>query len=80
MYVTLIANIVNVFFNYVFIFGKFGFPMLGIIGAAYGTLISRLIMMFLIWILFSSLKSTRLYLKNLNFFVLDFSIMRKISS
>ena len=80
MYVTLIANIVNVFFNYVFIFGKFGFPEMGIIGAAYGTLISRLIMIFLIWILFSFLELTKVYLKNLNFFLLDFSIIRKISS
>ena len=31
----------NIFFNYVFIFGKFGAPRLGIAGAAVGTLISR---------------------------------------
>lgn len=33
----------NIFFNYVFIFGKFGAPRLGIAGAAVGTLISRLL-------------------------------------
>ncbi len=32
---------VNVFFNYVFIFGHFGAPALGIVGAAVGTTISR---------------------------------------
>lgn len=31
----------NIFFNYVFIFGKFGAPRMGIAGAAVGTLISR---------------------------------------
>lgn len=33
----------NIFFNYVFIFGKFGAPCLGIAGAAVGTLISRIL-------------------------------------
>lgn len=32
---------VNVFFNYMFIFGKFGAPALGVAGAALGTVISR---------------------------------------
>lgn len=31
----------NIFFNYMFIFGKFGAPCLGVAGAAVGTLISR---------------------------------------
>ncbi len=32
---------VNVFFNYMFIFGKFGAPKMGIVGAAIGTTIAR---------------------------------------
>ena len=43
MYVSVIAVLANVFFNWILIFGKFGCPRLGIIGAAYGTLISRTI-------------------------------------
>lgn len=36
-----ISVIVNIFFNYVFIFGKFGAPAMGVAGAAMGTLIAR---------------------------------------
>ena len=32
---------VNVFFNYIFIFGKFGAPKMGVVGAAMGTLFAR---------------------------------------
>lgn len=35
------AFFINIFFNYMFIFGKFGAPAMGIEGAALGTLISR---------------------------------------
>jgi MATE family multidrug resistance protein len=44
MQITLTANAVNVIFNYLFIYGKFGFPELGLIGAGVGTFISRIIM------------------------------------
>lgn len=33
---------VNVFFNYIFIFGKFGAPALGVVGAAMGTVLARI--------------------------------------
>ncbi len=53
MHITLTANIVNVVVNYIFIFGKFGFPELGLIGAGIGTLASRVVMplMFIVIIL-----------------------------
>lgn len=43
MIIGVISMALNVGFNYLLIFGNFGFPQLGIAGAAYGTLISRLI-------------------------------------
>ncbi len=39
------AVFVNLIFNYILIFGKFGFPALGVIGAAIATVISRYIQM-----------------------------------
>lgn len=41
LYSSIGAFFVNVFFNYVFISGKFGFPRMEIQGAAIGTLIAR---------------------------------------
>jgi len=45
MWATILANIANVVFNYLFIYGIWIFPELGIIGAAIGTLISRFLML-----------------------------------
>jgi MATE family multidrug resistance protein len=42
MIVTLLANIVNAFFNWILIFGKLGFPALGLDGAGWSTFFSRL--------------------------------------
>lgn len=41
MITTLIPNFLNIFLNYLFIFGKFGMPVMGIKGAALGTLLAN---------------------------------------
>ena len=50
MYISVISNVINVVLNAVLIFGLFGFPRLEIVGAAYATLISRVIMFLIILI------------------------------
>ncbi|MDR0364796.1 MAG: MATE family efflux transporter [Bacteroidales bacterium] len=44
MYVTITCNLLNIFLNYVMIYGKLGFPAWGLTGAATATLISRICM------------------------------------
>ncbi len=41
MYAGLLSMGVNIFLNYIFIFGKIGMPVMGLMGAGYGTLAAR---------------------------------------
>ncbi len=41
MVATIGLNVLNILFNYILIFGKFGFPALGIVGAALGTVLAQ---------------------------------------
>ena len=43
MVVTIIANLANVVFNWIFIYGRCGLPEMGAVGAGLGTLLSRII-------------------------------------
>ena len=51
MQVTLLINVLNVFGNYALIFGHFGFPALGVQGAAISTSVCRGVAMTLLFIM-----------------------------
>lgn len=78
MYATILANIVNVVINYLLIFGTFGFPKLGIVGAAIGTLVSRFIMVGYIYFLLRRKKKFQPYVTNFNFKKIEKAVMNKI--
>ncbi|MDA3928999.1 MAG: MATE family efflux transporter [Prolixibacteraceae bacterium] len=61
MIATILSNVLNVALNYVLIFGKMGFPELGLIGAGYATLISRVTMPILLFVGFMLSKKMRHY-------------------
>lgn len=78
MYAIYLANVVHVFFNYVLIYGIWFFPKLGILGAALGTVISRIMMVvFMHYILKHNVAFTR-YFENFTFKEIKKSILKKI--
>ena len=61
MYATIGANVVNVLFNYLLIYGIWIFPRLELEGAALGTLISRFFMLFFLYYILRSKKKFATY-------------------
>ncbi len=64
MQITLIANAVNIGLNYLLIYGKFGFPELGLMGAGWATLISRILMPLMLFRTFNRVPQLKTYLHN----------------
>ena len=63
MYATIIANVANIGFNYLFIYGHCGMPEMGAEGAGLGTLLARVMGAVLIIGYFVSRSRYRLYLQ-----------------
>jgi MATE family multidrug resistance protein len=61
MWILLSGNLLNIVGNYVLIYGKLGFPEMGLIGAGYSTLISRIFMLLVFVLVFMFRPSYRIY-------------------
>jgi MATE family multidrug resistance protein len=78
MIIAVIANIINAFANWVLIFGKFGFPELGIAGAAWATFSSRVFMAVVLMIYVMKNEKFKQYDVTFHFRGINFPIIKKI--
>ena len=80
MYAIIISNILHFICNYVLINGIWIFPELGIMGAAYGTLISRVFMVLYMHYQLSRNEKLKKYFTGFSFSKIKTSVMQKIAS
>lgn len=78
MFVAIISNLINVIGNYILIFGKFGFPALGLDGAGIASFSTRLFMAILIIFYFYRSKKFKQYSSIKFTFRIDKKIAKKI--
>ncbi len=65
MVITIVCNLINILFNYLLIYGKFGFPALGLTGVGISTLIARILSLIAIFVY---IKRHIIYSKYINAF------------
>jgi MATE family multidrug resistance protein len=80
MYAIFMANIVHIIINYILIYGIWIFPKLGIIGAALGTVISRILMVVFMHLIMKNNTELKPYFKNFSFREIKKSMLKKIAS
>ena len=80
MYAVIISNVINIVVNYLLIYGIWFFPKMGIIGAALGTVVSRIFM--LVYMHYSLYYNSKLktYFSNFTFDEIKKSILKKITA
>lgn len=78
MVVTIAVNLMNIGFNWVFIYGRYGFPEMGAEGAGLGTLLSRVIAPILMIGYFYNRRRYRIYLTGFSLRNFSWATVRKL--
>ncbi len=78
MFVAIFANILNVFLNWIFIYGNLGFPAWGLFGAGVATFLTRSVMSATLIIFILKYNKVKRYKPELNFLTIDFSLIKKL--
>lgn len=78
MYATIVTNVVNVLLNFMLIYGIWIFPRLELVGAALGTLISRVVMVVFIYVVLVRKEKFADYMKRLKLNEIKKSVFRKL--
>ncbi|MEL1254212.1 MATE family efflux transporter [Flavobacterium sp. DGU38] len=80
MYAMVMANVLHVGMNYVLIYGIWIFPKMGIIGAALGTVISRIFLVMFMHIMLSRRNDLKRFFKDFSFEEIKKETIKKIIS
>ncbi|MBB4801381.1 MATE family multidrug resistance protein [Flavobacterium nitrogenifigens] len=80
MYAMVMANVLHVGINYVLIYGIWIFPKMGIIGAALGTVISRIFLVMFMHIMLSRREDLKRFFKGFSFNEIKKATIKKIIS
>lgn len=80
MIIMLFANIINIVGNYIFMYGRFGYPEMGLLGAAVGTVLSRIFMIVAAYICFANFPPFSIYYKSYKKQVSDIVQVKKLYS
>jgi MATE family multidrug resistance protein len=78
MYAIVMANILHVIINYCLIYGVWIFPKMGIVGAALGTVISRIAMVVFMHVILSKQEQLNQYFHNFSFDEIKKETIKKI--
>lgn len=78
MWATILTNVINVILNFALIYGWWIFPRLELVGAAIGTLISRVVMVVFLYVVIAKRAKFAVYLKRLQLHEIKKSIFKKI--
>ncbi|WP_163379908.1 MATE family efflux transporter [Cyclobacterium sp. SYSU L10401] len=78
MYITVIFNLLNIGLNWLLIYGNWGFPELGLNGAGWATLISRILMAWVIYLYVTRSGRYKKLLQAFNAKNIRFSIIKKM--
>jgi MATE family multidrug resistance protein len=78
MLITLLANIVNILANWIFIYGHLGMPALGLTGAGIATISSRTFMAIALMVVIRRSSKMQRFDPTLNYRKIDFSMIRRL--
>ncbi len=78
MYAIIMANVLHVFINYCLIYGIWIFPKMGILGAALGTVISRIAMVVFMHMILSRKEQLKQYFHDFSFDEIKKEMIKKI--
>lgn len=78
MWANLLCNVVHLFLNIVLIYGVWIFPKMGMLGAAYGTVISRFVMLIYMHFALKSKKKFQPYFEGFSFKAIGKTMTKKI--